>query len=90
MVRNSGRTWGGKIKPLSEERKREIAKYIVKNQNKTHKERAYYLGLNYNTYLYVFHEMIAIYQVYIIKEDIINSLTEKSLFQTGVDTSFEK
>ena len=81
MQRSCKRVWGGRVKSLSMERKREIAKYIIKNQNMSHKERAYYLGLNYNTYLTVFHEMIAIYQVFILKEDIIQNLTEKSLVE---------
>lgn len=75
---------------ISEERKREIAIYCIKHQHLAHKQRAYYLGLPYGTYMSIFREMIAVYSVFILKDEIIHSLTEKSLQQTYLDTDIKK
>ncbi len=66
-------------KAFSERRKMEIASYIMKNQHMTHKQRAYYLGLHYNSYFNIFREMIAEYRVFILKDDIIPELSKDSL-----------
>lgn len=79
-----------RIPVMSKQRKYEIAVYCVKHQHLSHKERAYYLGLKYGTYMDVFHEMIAVYSIFIIRDEAILDFTEKSLEQTYIDTCFEK
>lgn len=64
---------------ISDRRIAEIAKYIVDHQHLTHKQRAYYLGLNYNTYHAIYLRTIVEYKVLIIREHIIPSLTKDSL-----------
>lgn len=79
-----------RLKPMSISRKQEIARYIIKNQHLNHKQRAYYLGLRYSTYMAVFNEMIAVYTVFMFKNEVIPELTEKSLEQRYLDTCFKK
>ena len=66
-------------RPISLNRKREIAKFIIAHQHLSHRIRAKRLGIPYSTEFYIFQEMIAVYSVMMLKEDVIISLTEKSL-----------
>lgn len=77
-----------KYKKLSLHRKIEIAKYIVKNQHLTHKQRAYYLGISYTQEYDIYKEFLVTYSVVMLRHDVITDLPQDALyFQTYLGTS---